>query len=1127
MSGTFAFRGRLAAVLVVGFSLGSSIALQPRQERLRFDALAIDPPTSLAIRAVATRDLTVTDPLQRGWSQFASAHGGWNVWLDERSGLPTLASGKGIPWFAGPGNDLPQSEPPTLVALERQARAFLAEHELLLGRFADQLVLDESASGPSGDRVWLVSFRQVVGGVPVDGARYDFQIVQGNLVAFGATRWAAVRTSPRPRFDEAAAEQVLERYLDLEPGETIERHGPGQLHLVPVDPRGPSAGEWRGPRGVGLDHRLVWRVTFTVPGEPATWIADVDASHGVVTTLRDDTRYERVTGGVYPLSNDGFGAEGVEQPDLPMPFVDYSIDNGGAQFSDDFGIYQCQAGTVRTRLSGSYFRVADNCGATNEAGSCSAGVDLKTSVGTDCAIPPGSSAGNTHAARSSFYHLNRAAQTGRGWLPDNGWLQSQVVDNVNINNTCNAFWNGSVNFYRSGGGCRNTGELQGVFVHEWGHGLDQNDGGGYDNSSEAYADIVAIFYARESCVGRGFFEGRNCSGYGDACLSCSGIREMDWDKRAAHTPATPQGFLSNNCGGGGGPCGREVHCESYPAAETLYDLATRDLPAQGLDNASGWQTAEKLWYLSRKGSGGNAYNCALPSADGCGTNSWYHKLRLVDDDDGDLSNGTPHAAALYAAFARHGIACGAAGDPANQNHATCGPISRPAIVQASKNNNSVRLAWTASAGASRYRVYRSDLGCDRGQVVVATVNAPTTSFTDDGVPDDFTTYYRVQAFGPADGCDSPVSTCETQRRPLTAFVTERGKGALTAVGVSTGNFAPIAFGLTQPAGVMLNRAETLAFVTEEGSGEISSVDINTGLVTRISQGLSAPRGTPRLNAAESQIFVAEAGSGELSRVAIGSGATTVVTSGLQTPIDVVLDAAERTAYVTESGRGALTAVDLASGSKRTITTGLNSPRFVRLDSRELNAVVTEGTAGSVALVNLYTGAISRDGTGLALPLGLDLNCSENTAFVAENNSGELSAVTLSNGISTAVASALSQPVGVALRRDDPVARAIPREIKDLRFSDKVTLTWGSEATYAGSGVSYDLLRGDLADVATYAGAPNDRCVADDNVSITQIDGTVPPPGSGFFYLVRGNNSCGAGRYQTGIAGADRTSPTCR
>ncbi len=104
--------------------------------------------------------------------------------------------------------------------------------------------------------------------------------------------------------------------------------------------------------------------------------------------------------------------------------------------------------------------------------------------------------------------MNKINEMARGWLPTNNWLNNvQLTANVNINQTCNGFWNGStINFYRSGGGCRNTGELAGVFDHEWGHGMDDNDANGViSNSGEGYADIAAIYRYQDSCVGHGFF----------------------------------------------------------------------------------------------------------------------------------------------------------------------------------------------------------------------------------------------------------------------------------------------------------------------------------------------------------------------------------------------------------------------------------------------------------------------------------------------------------------------------------------------------------------------------------------------------------------------------------------------
>jgi hypothetical protein len=50
----------------------------------------------------------------------------------------------------------------------------------------------------------------------------------------------------------------------------------------------------------------------------------------------------------------------------------------------------------------------------------------------------------------------------RKHLPGNSWVRSQLSANVNINENCNAFWNGnSINFYNSGGGCSNLGEISG------------------------------------------------------------------------------------------------------------------------------------------------------------------------------------------------------------------------------------------------------------------------------------------------------------------------------------------------------------------------------------------------------------------------------------------------------------------------------------------------------------------------------------------------------------------------------------------------------------------------------------------------------------------------------------------
>src|SRR4030095_7753491 len=135
---------------------------------------------------------------------------------------------------------------------------------------------------------------------------------------------------------------------------------------------------------------------------------------------------------------------------------------------------------MRTTLSGRFVRMNDDCGAVNEKSLFNSDLnfDLGFGPGTACVVPPGHSAGDTHASRSGFYELNRLIEQAKGYLPANTWLQGQLTANMNIQDTCNAFWNGStVNFFRSGGGCANTGEIAAVFLHDGGHGMDTNSVG--------------------------------------------------------------------------------------------------------------------------------------------------------------------------------------------------------------------------------------------------------------------------------------------------------------------------------------------------------------------------------------------------------------------------------------------------------------------------------------------------------------------------------------------------------------------------------------------------------------------------------------------------------------------------
>ena len=319
-------------------------------------------------------------------------------------------------------------------------------------------------------------------------------------------------------------------------------------------------------------------------------------------------------------------------------------------------------------------------------------------------------------------------------------------------------------------------------LHEYGHGLDSNDGGGGspDNGTgETYGDFTAALSTHNSCVGNGFLGG-NCPGYGNACTSCTGVRDIDWAKHSRNTPSTVQNFTRNTCPTPSannpnyvGPCGRDAmndgvtskkregHCESYVSSEALWDLANRDLPSPG--SGSAWSTADRLWYLSRstasaafvcETSGGTATSGTWTSS-GCSTGSLFRVFRTVDDDDGNLTNGTPHGGAIFAAMDRHGIAC-TTDAGANVTFASCAPPAAPSLSLAA-GNNAATISWSGSTGV--YDIYRNETGCNAGFTKV--VNDRTTSpYTDAAVANGLTYFYQVVAQPSGnESCASAPSSC--------------------------------------------------------------------------------------------------------------------------------------------------------------------------------------------------------------------------------------------------------------------------------------------------------------------------------------------------------------------------------
>jgi len=702
--------------------------------------------------------------------------------------IPGTGVGNHLAWSAQP----PKSDADLSAETVKAVRAYLELHKGDLKIDLAELEASPRIGVFEKGSLIFIHIQRVVDGVPVRDNSIGVAINHGNLVLLGLQKWGDVNVARTPGVSVQVAKDAVAAYLrPLAVSRQVREPG---LELIPM------AGPGR------IDYRLAWVVTSKVGDDKGTWEALVDASNGTVFAFEDTNQYDSptgvITGGVYPIGNDQRPPDGIEQPGWPMPFADYTVD-GVKQYTDVGGNLGCIPGSISTALSGVYLKIKDDCGAINETGV--GGIDLgsgPTPSATDCTTPTGHSAGDTKSSRSAYFELNHQMEKARGHLtsptdPAYIWLHQQLTAETNENDVCNAFWDGSqVNFFRSalGQGCRNTGEIAGIFDHEWGHGLDNNGvNPNIANPGEAIADTYAMLRINQSCMGRGFFTEQTCGGYGDACngtptTGCTGVRDLDYANHRCDQPHTiswiQNGFTTDQCGGTGaasscpsgtGPCGREIHCEGMVAAEAAWDLQARDLTAApfNYDSRTAHEVASRLYYLGNQPIT-SLYTCSVGG--GCSATGQYLSLLAVDDDNGNIADGTPHMTAIRAAFERHEIHC-ASPAPVNSGCAG-GPVDTPTVTLTA-GDRSITVSWTAVDGASSYAVYRSDGvdGCNIGKAIIARTS--DLSFLDQGLANGRTYSYGVMAIGSSPSCLSPMSVCAQSAPVAGANLAFTGGNTLT------------------------------------------------------------------------------------------------------------------------------------------------------------------------------------------------------------------------------------------------------------------------------------------------------------------------------------------------------------
>jgi hypothetical protein len=354
-------------------------------------------------------------------------------------------------------------------------------------------------------------------------------------------------------------------------------------------------------------------VTRETPGH---WFYMIDASSGTIINKWNQIYYDeaaadsifgRVGGPILP--------ETPTDPPDARPFKDLEVRllSGGEDVTDPQGNYLIEADgpdSVLATLSGPFVAVANL-----EAD------DAEVRLAADPGVPTDilwEDANSETPERNGFYHTVVVHDYVKTLDSSFTGLDYTVPCRVNLDQTCNAYWDGfGMNFFREGGGCVNTANIADVIYHEYGHGVTDwqyrpfpQPGG---DMHEGLSDYLGATITGQPIIGRGFFG-----------------------------PGTWIRSTENNRAWPAPECGGEPHCVGEAIAGALWDMRQNLVASMGEE--AGVALADTLFHYTR-------YSYAETFPD------YFIDLLILDDDDGDLTNGIPFDLEICDAFENHGLSC--------------------------------------------------------------------------------------------------------------------------------------------------------------------------------------------------------------------------------------------------------------------------------------------------------------------------------------------------------------------------------------------------------------------------------------------------------------------------------------
>jgi hypothetical protein len=615
------------------------------------------------------------------------------------------------------------------------AERFRLEHADLLGARPDELV----AEGPFEDK-------RVVQPILWDPAREEFrffgvyyaQKLAGIPVHTGVVKML-VRNEPGfPLVLVSADVRPLGVFAEIFDG-----IAPAPRQLDPEQYAGRAFDQFRMPPTLSAVEPVIWAgvddqfaeprlgVRFEAEGgtvfDPANYrkfLYISDPQTGEILHQENKILHQSITGTVTARVTSGIGADicgGIVVEALPYARVTRGTQN---YFADSTGFFSIPGSvtspvTVSSLVRGQFFVV-------NNPGGGSSEVSVTVNPGETSGISLLQNAANaselTRAEVNAYLHSNIVRDYALSMNPQYPTIasQTQFTVNVNIDNNCNAFYNGSsINFYTSGGGCSNSAAST-VVYHEYGHHLIAVGGSGQGQYGEGMSDSVAVAITDSPLLGVGF---------------------------------------QNNCSS---PLRSAVNSVQYPCSEAIHSCGR-------LLSGSIWDTRNALISTGvsnyRDLIGSWTINSILVHTGTLITPQITIDFLTLDDDNANILDGTPHYAQINQGFSAHSMPA-----PPLPALSISFPTGVPAVVAPDGSTSfevevrpltgtpsgSVQLRWRTAGSSTYLSSPCPPLGGDR---YLATIPA-----SECGGRVDF--YFVASAVGGGATTSPPGGSSE----PYTAFV---------------------------------------------------------------------------------------------------------------------------------------------------------------------------------------------------------------------------------------------------------------------------------------------------------------------------------------------------------------------